>query len=145
MQTISLLLCHQVYRHRLYGTFWRLRGFHVLVGLDASAPRPRHLQGALSNMALRAHFDAFYRDSPSVTTHELHPYRNLPYGEGEDTRPHAGVPSEPLYSRGVSFSMGTSFDSIRMISPPDFIAMERRVWGWNPCSLRGVIAAYCAR
>ena len=33
------------------------------------------------------------------------------------------------------------FDSIWIFSSPEFVAMKRRVWGWNPCSLRGALAA----
>ena len=101
------------------------------MGYDA-APRPRRLQGALLNIALHAHFDAFTGIFEALPHTSYTPIEKPPSAE---TRALTGACHQSLCIPGAFFY------SIRITSPPECIAIKRRVWGWNICSLRGALAA----
>ena len=66
---------------------------HILEGHDASAPQPRHLQGALQNLASGSRSDTFMGALHALPDAGCPPGQNDQYEGGGDMRPRAGVPS----------------------------------------------------
>ena len=67
--------------------------FHILEGHDASAPQPRHLQGALQNLASGSRSDAFIGALHALSDSGRPPGENDAYEGKGVMRSRAGVPS----------------------------------------------------
>ena len=58
---------------------WSIPNIHIPADRDASAPRPRHFQGALTKLTSSAHFDTFMGALDALPEASRSPKRNGPY------------------------------------------------------------------
>ena len=103
--------------------------FHILEGHDASAPQPRHLQGALQNLASGSRSDAFIGALRALSDSGRLPGENGAYEGRGAMRPRAGVPWRlcVVQSRG-----GCLVYCLQAIPSPELVSMEQRFWGVVP-------------